>query len=124
MSEIKINKELMINVPEGFIASSNNEELGGERVFSAIKDDANWDMDYSLSEPFSAPQCILITNASELESFNQFALMKMLGMKISLSESGIRESLKKLIESLFSSLGYQHHNVIRDDSKMLAAKAM
>ena len=119
MSVVKLEKEVVINLPEDLNYSTDQESIGEGRLFVAVKEgEGEWE--YSYASPFSAPQCILLRQELEYEMITNIAFMKMLGMKTSLSESGIREMLQNVITQLISGLGYKEIKEIRNDNKMVA----
>lgn len=119
MSTVNLEKELVINLPEDLSYSTDQESIGEGRMFVAVKE-GKGDWEYSYESPFSAPQCILLRQEVEYEMIRNIAFMKLLGVKTSLSESGVRDTLQNMITQLISALGYQEIKEIRNDSKMVA----
>ena len=94
---VNINEELAIHVPVGFTYSDEQSVIGSNRLFVFIKEETNstyYDIvedsagDYSFEDPFSAPQCFILSNAQGRDE------------ALDLSSDEMKEALKVVFQKL------------------------
>lgn len=91
--KVVINHNFSIVVPEGYTYSTDKQDINDNRLLVFIKEEPNeyykenCDEDFSLADPFGAPQCFTLMDGRELGN-------------VDLSDDDVRETLQKYANAL------------------------
>ncbi len=113
--KVIVNRDFSIVVPEGYLFSTDKNEINENRLFVFIKDEQNElfvenygdDAEFSLAEPFSAPQCITVMTAQNLA--------EKMGGELDLSDENVRNAMSGFASNFLTMFGGEFVAVKEDD---------
>lgn len=103
--KVTVNRDFSLIVPEGYLYSTDKSEINENRLFVFIKTEQNEFFnenfgdfaEFSLAEPFGAPQCFTVMEAQNLS--------QRFGGDLDLSNDDVREAMKGFATQFLTMFG-------------------
>ncbi len=101
-ARVVINRDLSVYIPSGMVYSTDKNEINTNRLLVFIKEETNdryieefgEDCEFSLSDPFAAPECFTLMEGQ--------SLAQRFGSALDLSNEAIREAMKNFASQILA----------------------